>query len=115
MHIQVIGDESISRQARTYAEYRLFAALSEVFSTQRIHSAFLELTRTESPRGRPHVVCVVTIAADSGECLRIRTRDGHPSAAINSAVAKIRQRVWPAHLARQRAERPLAESFDRLD
>jgi hypothetical protein len=104
MHIQVIGDESISRQARTYAEYRLFAALSEVFSTARIHNAFLSLSGTESPRGRPHVVCVVTIATDSGECLRIRTRAEHPYAAINGAVARIRQRAWPAHLTRQRRE-----------
>ena len=115
MHIQVIGDESIDRQARTYAEYRLFAALSEVFGTQRIHDAFLTLTRTASPRGRTHVVCAVTIATDSGECLRIRTRDQHPYAAINAAVARIRQRAWPAQLARRRDERPPAESFDRRD
>jgi ribosome-associated translation inhibitor RaiA len=115
MHIQVIGDESISRQARTYAEYRLFAALSEVFSTPRIDSAFLSLSARESPGGRTHVVCAVAIATDGGECLRIRTRAAHPYAAINSAVARIRERAWPAHLARPRGERTATESFVRRD
>lgn len=115
MHIQVIGDESISRQARTYAEYRLFAALSEVFSPQRIRDAFLALSRTESPRGRAQVVCVVTITTESGECLRIRTRAEHPYAAINGVVARIRQRAWPPHLARQRDDQAAVESFSRVD
>jgi hypothetical protein len=33
MRIEITADDSITRQPRTYAEYRLFAALSEVVDT----------------------------------------------------------------------------------
>jgi len=90
MRIEVIGDDSISSQACTYAEYRLFAALSQVVDTSRVRSASLGLRRAKS---RPHcdrVVCTVRVELRNGEGVRVRAYGDHPYAAINRAVARIR-------------------------
>jgi hypothetical protein len=46
MRIEVFGEDTISAQARTYAEYRLFAALSRVVDINRVQRARLTLKRT---------------------------------------------------------------------
>jgi hypothetical protein len=61
MRIEIIGDESISRQACTYAEYRLFAALSQVLDTNRVRNASLVLRRAKSRRHCDGVVCTVAV------------------------------------------------------
>ena len=61
MRIKIIGDDSISRQACTYAQYRLFAALSQVLDTGRVRSASLVLRRSKSRRHRDGVMCTVTV------------------------------------------------------
>ena len=86
MHIEIVGDESISRQARTYAEYHLFAALSQAIDTREVRSASLVLRRAKSRRHLDSVVCTVTVELNSGEVGRLRACGGHPHAAINRAA-----------------------------
>ena len=95
MRIEIIGDDSISRQARTYAEYRLFAALSQVLDTSRVTSALLVLRRAKSTRRCDSVVCTVTVELNGGEVARLRAFGEHPYAAINRAVERLRLNAWP--------------------
>ena len=95
MRIEIVGDDSISRQARTYAEYRLFAAVSQTMDTSRVRTAALVLRRATSGRYGDRVVCTVTIGMDDGDATRIRTLGGHPYAAINRAVERLRLHSRP--------------------
>jgi len=95
MRIEIIGDDSISRQARTYAEYRLFAALSEVIDTEQVLSASLVLRRAKNARDGGGVVCTVTIDLHGGEVARVRASGEHPYAAINRTVERLRLSSWP--------------------
>ena len=95
MQIEIIGDESISRQARTYAEYRLFAALSQVVETGRVSRASLELRRA-ARRQCDGVACTVTIELSGGEVVKLRVSGDHPYAAINRAVERLRWNAPPA-------------------
>jgi hypothetical protein len=90
MRIEIVGDSSISRQAHTYAEYRLFAALSQVVDTSRVNSASMVLRRAMSKRQCDGVLCTVRVALTNGEGARVRAYGDHPYAAINRAVARIR-------------------------
>ena len=89
MRIDVRGDESISAQARTYAEYRLFASLSQQIETDNVRRASLLLRRPRGSGGGD-VVCTVTIAFCDGGIVRARTTGTHPYEAINEAVARLR-------------------------
>ena len=93
MRIEVFGEETISAQARTYAEYRLFAALSQVMDTNRVRHARLTLQRTEH-RASESVSCTVTVDIEGGESLRIQTSDEHPYAAINRAIERLSEHKW---------------------
>jgi len=95
MRIKITGDESISRQACTYAEYRLFSALSEVLDTGRVRNASLVLRRTKSRGQGDRVMCTVTVELDGGEVTRLSTVGGHPYAAINRAVERFRRHSRP--------------------
>ena len=88
MRIQVVGeDESIDAQARTYAEYRVFAALAR--HTPRVRSARVVLRRGER-RGRcDTVVCAVTVELEPSGSVRTRAFGPHAYSAINSAVERI--------------------------
>ena len=90
MRIEIVGDCSISRQARTYAEYRLFAALSQSVDTSQVGRASLALRRATSGRHCGGVVCTVTVELKCGEITRLRTFGDHPYAAINRAVDRFR-------------------------
>ncbi len=89
MRIEVLGEETISAQARTYAEYRLFTALSQVMDTNRVQHARLTLQRMKHNRACESVLCTVTVDIEDGESLRIQTSDEHPYAAINRAVERL--------------------------
>ena len=89
MRIEIVGADSISRQARTYAEYRLFAALSQVIDTSRVRSASLVLRRAESQRRCDGVRCTVTLEFDNGAVTRLQRFGTHPYAAINRAVERL--------------------------
>ena len=95
MHIEINADDAINRQARTYAEYRLFAALSQVIGTRRTRNASLVLRWTKSKRGRAGVLCTVTIESNDGAVSRLRAYGDHPYAAINRAVDRLRESSWP--------------------
>ena len=96
MRIEILGEDSISRQARTYAEYRLFAALSQLVDTDRVRHARLTLRRTKHGRPCEEVSCTVRIDLNGEGVLRIRTSGDHPYAAINRAVERLRENSWPS-------------------
>jgi ribosome-associated translation inhibitor RaiA len=88
MRIQVLGEDSISAQARTYAEYRVFAALAQ--SAERVRGARVVLRALDCDGGGERVVCAVTITLEGTGSLRIRTTGAHAYAAINRAVERVR-------------------------
>jgi hypothetical protein len=90
MHIDVVGDESISRQARSYAEYRLFAALPFVVDTNRVRRSLLLLRRADEDDRCAGTICAVSIELDNGEVLRLRSTAAHPYAAINRTIERLR-------------------------
>ena len=95
MRIKVIGDDSISPQTRAYAEYRLFAALTQVLDAGRVQNASLVLGRAKSRRRCDGVVCTVTVELRGGDVTRLRTFGEHPYAAINRAVERFRRNWRP--------------------
>jgi ribosome-associated translation inhibitor RaiA len=95
MRIAVVGDDSIGPQARTYAEYRLFAALSRAVDTSQVEQASLVLRRARTRRHDEAVVCTVTVQFAGGEHTRLRALGAHPYAAINRAVERLRLEPWP--------------------
>jgi ribosome-associated translation inhibitor RaiA len=109
MRIEVLGDHSISQQARSYAEYRLFAALSQVVDTGRVRRARLVLRRTKQLRDCERVSCTVTIEIDTDEVRRIRTTGDHPYAAINRAIERLRDDDWSIKADRPRSQPAAAE------
>lgn len=48
MRIHVLAEDGISSQARTYAEYRLFAALSQLVDTEQVRDARGHLATREA-------------------------------------------------------------------
>lgn len=89
MRIDVQAENSIAGQARTYAEYRVFAALSQVLDTSRVRHARVRLRSTRRTRVAGRVSCTVVVDMHGGGVLRIRTSGGHPYAAINRAVDRL--------------------------
>ena len=88
MRIKVIGeDESSNAQARTYAEYRVFAALAR--HTQRIRGVRVALRRDERDGTCETVVCAVTVELEPSGFVRTRACEPHAYAAINRAVERI--------------------------
>jgi ribosome-associated translation inhibitor RaiA len=94
MRIEVFGEDTISAQARTYAEYRLFAALSRVVDINRVQRARLTLKRTTHDRAGESVSCTVTVDIEDGASLQIETSEEHPYAAINRAVERLSEHSW---------------------
>ena len=87
--IHVLADDTvISSQARTYAEYRVFSALTRhavKFRRARV------LLRPSEDRGRcDRVTCAVTIALDPSGSARVRATGPHVYAAINREVDRLR-------------------------
>jgi ribosome-associated translation inhibitor RaiA len=88
MRIEVRSENAISAQARTYAEYRVFAALAQ--RAERVRRARVVL-RTASRSGGYHgVTCTVTVALEDAGSFRVRTTGAHAYAAINRAIERIR-------------------------
>jgi ribosome-associated translation inhibitor RaiA len=98
MRIEIIGHETISSQARTYAEYRLFAELSRVVDTNLVRHVRVELQRPRDDRDS--VSCAVTVDIAGNDTLQIRTSGDHPYAAINHAVERLHTRRAAASLKR---------------
>jgi len=87
IRIEVFGEESISAQARTYAEYRVFAALAPF--AEKVRSARVELRRIDRDRPCENVACAVTVVLDRSGLVRIRATGAHAYAAINLAVERL--------------------------
>jgi ribosome-associated translation inhibitor RaiA len=86
--IHVIShNNAISSQARTYAEYRVFSALTRhalKFRRARV------LLRPSEERGTcEKVSCAVSIALEPSGMVRVRVTGPHVYAAINRAVDRL--------------------------
>lgn len=90
MRIEVIGQDSISHQARTYAEYRVFAALTQSTDTKKVRRVRVQLRPLVPGRGSSGIACTVMVEWEGLDSLRIRTTGPHAYAAINRAVERIR-------------------------
>lgn len=85
--ISVVADMSISAQARTYAEYRMFATLTR--HTPDFHRARVALRERDAAESSDSVDCSLTIALEPSASLRIRATGPHVYAAINRAVERL--------------------------
>jgi len=90
MRIEVVGEGTISQQARTYAEYRVFAALTQCTDADKVRRVRVLLRPVNRGSGCGEIACTVTVALAGPESFRIRTTGDHAYAAINRAVERIR-------------------------
>jgi hypothetical protein len=88
MRIEVFGEDTISSQARAYAEYRVFGAI--VRSGANVRGARVVLRALDRCGGCGGVACTVTVALEGRDPVRIRTTGAHAYAAINRAIERIR-------------------------
>lgn len=89
MRIEVLGGDWLGQQARTYAEYRVFAALSHLADSERIRHVRVVLRRSNHG-AREGVSCAVTVYREGAGHLRVRASGDHPYAAINHAIELLR-------------------------
>jgi predicted Fe-Mo cluster-binding NifX family protein len=90
MRIEVIGEGKISQQARTYAEYRMFAALTQSTEANKVQGVRILLRPVKLASSCEGIACAVTVALEGSDSVRIRTTGPHAYAAINRAVERIR-------------------------
>ena len=90
MRIEVVGDDTLSQQARTYAEYRVFAALTQFADGGKVERVRVMLRAVKLGSGCEGIACTVTVALQGSDAFRIRTTGPHAYAAINRAVERIR-------------------------
>ena len=85
--IQVVADNAISSQARTYAEYRVFSALTRhALKFRRVRV----LLRPSDDRGTcDSVTCALSVALEPSGSVRVRVTGPHVYAAINRAVERL--------------------------
>jgi ribosome-associated translation inhibitor RaiA len=95
MRIEVVGDETISSQARTYAEYRVFAALTRATGMRDARSARVTLRPLNASADRGGVACTVTVLFEQSDTVQVNAIGGHPYAAINRAIERLRAAVEP--------------------
>ena len=100
VRIEVLGGDAFSSQARAYAEYRVFAALTQIPESQQVRGARVVLRSLNRPGNCERVSCTVTIALDGLDPLRVRTIGAHAYAAINRAVDRIAAMRAPRVLSR---------------
>lgn len=100
MRIEVVGDDTISQQARTYAEYRVFAALTQFSDGDKVEGVRVMLRPVKLGSGCEGIACAVTVALHGSDPFRIRTTGPHAYAAINRAVERIRASAPPGMVSR---------------
>jgi ribosome-associated translation inhibitor RaiA len=83
----VADDNAISSQARTYAEYRVFSALTR--HALKFRSARVLLRPTEDRGTCDRVTCAVSVALEPSGSVRVRVTGPHVYAAINRAVERL--------------------------
>ena len=89
MRIEVLGQDAISWQARTYAQYRVFAALTRFAGAEKVRWARVVLRAVTRNGACDSVACTVTVGLDGSDSLRIRATGEHAYAAINRAAERI--------------------------
>jgi ribosome-associated translation inhibitor RaiA len=89
VRVEVLGEDTISSQARAYAEYRVFAALTRIPEAQNVRRARVVLRSVDGEGSGDRVACTVTISLDGADSLRVRTMGAHAYAAINRAAERI--------------------------
>ena len=90
MRIEVIGDDTISRQARTYAEYRVFAALTQITNADKVRHVRVLLRPIRSRTACEDIACNVTVALEGSDSLPDPNNRPYAYAAINRVVERIR-------------------------
>lgn len=90
MRIEVIGEGAVDQQARTYAEYRVFAALTQSSEADKVQRVRVLLRPVKLGSGGETIACTVTVALEGSDSFRIRTTGPHAYAAINRAVERIK-------------------------
>jgi ribosome-associated translation inhibitor RaiA len=83
----VADDNAISSQARTYAEYRVFSALTR--HALKFRSARVLLRLSEDRGTCDRVTCAVSVALEPSGSVRVRVTGPHVYAAINRAVERL--------------------------
>ena len=83
----VADDNAISSQARTYAEYRVFSALTR--HALKFRSARVLLRPSEDRGTCNKVTCAVSVALEPSGSVRVRVTGPHVYAAINRAVERL--------------------------
>src|SRR6185295_9815906 len=89
MCIEVVAEGTISQQARTYAEYRVFAALTQFSEADKVRRVRVVLRPVKRGSGCKGIWCSVTVALEGANTLRIRTTGTRAYAAIDRAVERI--------------------------
>jgi hypothetical protein len=90
MHIEVVGEGTVSQQARTYAEYRVFAALTQSSGADKVQGVRVVLRPVKLGSRCDGITCTVTVAMDGLDSFRIQTAGPHVYAAINRAVERVK-------------------------
>jgi hypothetical protein len=90
IRIDVLADGTIHPQARTYAEYRVFATLTQAARGHTARNARVELRPSNRTGDRESTSCTVTVSFDKDDSVRVRASGAHPCAAINRAVDRLR-------------------------
>ncbi len=83
----VADDNAISSQARTYAEYRVFSALTR--HAIKFRRARVLLRPTDDRDTCDRVTCAVAVALEPLRSVRVRVTGPHVYAAINRAVERL--------------------------
>jgi ribosome-associated translation inhibitor RaiA len=84
--IHVFSDDNVSSQARTYAEYRVFSALTR--HALKFRRARVVLRQSDGQGTSDRVTCAVSVALEPGS-VRVRVTGPHVYAAINRAVERL--------------------------
>ena len=72
MRIEVVGDGKISQQAQTYAEYRVFAALTQFSQADTVRRVRVLLRPVKLGNGCEEIACTVTVAGEGADSYRIQ-------------------------------------------
>ena len=92
MRIDVRAEGTIGQQARTYAEYRVFAALTQLPEAQKVRRVRVLLRPVKLGRG---CACTVTVGLEGLDNFRVRATARHVYAAINRAVERMEATAMP--------------------
>ena len=82
-----VDSESINPQARTYAEYRVFAVMAR--HTHNVRRVRLTLRSVAEQTPGNKVSCSVTVHLEPTGTVKIRATGSHAYAAINRAVEQL--------------------------